>query len=89
MAPKKLVSFHNRIRMLRTERGISRKQLAEATGIHPQTVGYIERREYNLSIDLALKIGAVLGVSLDAMFSPDPFEPLSNAQLVQHSQTKT
>ena len=83
MAPKKTVSFHNRIKMLRTERGISRKELAHITGIHLQTVGYIERREYNLSVDLALRIGAALGVSLDAMFAPEPFEPLSNAQLTQ------
>jgi DNA-binding XRE family transcriptional regulator len=29
--------------MLRVERDMSRKQLADLTEIHPQTIGYIER----------------------------------------------
>ena len=33
---------HNRIAMLRAERGISRRELAEALGVHYQTVGYLE-----------------------------------------------
>ena len=37
---------HNRISMLRVERGISRKDLAGALGVHYQTVGYLER-EYS------------------------------------------
>jgi DNA-binding XRE family transcriptional regulator len=35
--------IYNRIAMLRMERGISRRQLAEALGVHYQTVGYLER----------------------------------------------
>ena len=47
---------HNRIAMLRAERGISRRELAEALGVHYQTVGYLERGEYSPSLYLALRI---------------------------------
>ena len=49
-------TVHNRITMLRAERGISRRQLADTLGIHYQTVGYLERREYSPSLYLALRI---------------------------------
>ncbi len=36
---------HNRIAMLRAERGVSRRELADALEVHYQTVGYLERGE--------------------------------------------
>jgi putative transcriptional regulator len=36
---------YNRITMLRAERGVSRRQLADALGVHYQTIGYLERSE--------------------------------------------
>jgi DNA-binding XRE family transcriptional regulator len=80
MATKE-VEFYNRIKLLRTERSVTRQQLAEAVGVHPQTIGYIERRQYNLSLNLAFKLAGYFDLSLDAVFSPTPFEPLSNAAL--------
>ena len=79
----KEVDFHNRLRLLRTERGVSRKELAEAVGVHPQTIGYIERRQYNLSLSLAFRLAAFFGLTLDALFSDQPFEPLSNDALTR------
>lgn len=77
----KSVDFHNRLKMLRVERGLSRKDLAEMTGVHPQTIGYIERRQFNPTIELALRLSAALGVGLDAIFSAEPFELLDDAAL--------
>jgi DNA-binding XRE family transcriptional regulator len=54
---------------------------AAAVGVHPQTIGYIERRQYNLSLDLAFRLAGYFGVSLDAVFSKQPFEPPSNDAL--------
>ncbi|MEN7342760.1 MAG: helix-turn-helix transcriptional regulator [Pseudomonadota bacterium] len=82
MAPKKSVAYHNRVKLVRIERGLSRKALADAVEAHPQTIGYIERGEYNLSMDLALRICQTLGVSLDALFSMKPFTPLTSDQLI-------
>jgi putative transcriptional regulator len=44
---------YNRIAMLRAERGVSRRQLAEALDVHYQTVGYPERGENSPSLYLA------------------------------------
>ena len=78
MGSNKEIEFHNRLKLLRAERSISRKELAEAVGVHPQTIGYIERRQYNLSLALAFRLATFFGLSLDAVFSPDPFELLGN-----------
>lgn len=69
----KQVAFYNRLKMLRVERNLSRNELAKLTNIHPQTIGYIERQQFNPTIDLALKLSKVLGVGLDAIFSAEPF----------------
>ncbi len=66
----------NRLPLLRADRGISRGELAEALGIHYQTVGYIERGEYAPSLHLALRIAAFFGLPVEAIFSLDPFERL-------------
>lgn len=81
MGSDKQVEFHNRLKLLRTERSVTRKQLAEAVGVHPQTIGYIERRQYNLSLSLAFRLAEYFGLTLDAVFSPAPFAPLTNEVL--------
>ena len=53
-------TVYNRIAMLRAERSISRRELADALGVHYQTVGYLERGEYSPSLYLALRIAGVL-----------------------------
>ena len=75
---------HNRIPMLRAERGMSRQQLAEALGVHYQTIGYLERGEYSPSLFLALKIAALFQVPVDAIFSLSPFAALSGEALLGH-----
>jgi len=67
--------------MLRAERGLSRAELAEAVGIHYQTVGYIERGEYAPSLAVALRIATLFGLPVDAVFSLEPFAPLTGDQL--------
>jgi putative transcriptional regulator len=67
---------HNRVAMLRAERHISRRQLAEALGVHYQTIGYLERGEYSPSLHLALRIAAYFDVSVEVVFSLKPFKRL-------------
>ena len=69
MGSNEIVEFHNRLRALRTDRGVSRKELADAVGVHVQTIGYIERRQYNLSLALAFRLAEYFGMSIDAVFS--------------------
>ncbi len=69
--------LYNRISVLREERGISRKDLAEKIGVNFQTVGYLERGEYNPSLDLAFKISEYFGLPVEFIFSTKPLKPLS------------
>jgi putative transcriptional regulator len=69
--------MHNRISLFRAETGYSRRQLAELVDVNPQTIGYLERGDYKPSLELALKIARVFGVPVEAVFSLDPFEPVS------------
>jgi putative transcriptional regulator len=68
---------HNRVAMLRAERGISRRELAEALGVHYQTIGYLERGEYSPSLHLALSIAAYFEVQVEVVFSLKPFKRLT------------
>ncbi len=68
----------NRIEELRAERGLSRQQLADAVGVHYQTVGYLERGEYNPSLSLALKIASELDAMVGEIFSLTPFRKVKN-----------
>ena len=66
-------TVHNRMAVLRAERGVSRRELAEALGVHYQTVGYLERGEYSPSLHLALKIAEHFEVPVEVIFSLTPF----------------
>ncbi|MBU8922612.1 MAG: helix-turn-helix transcriptional regulator [Bacteroidales bacterium] len=69
--------LYNRISILRHERSISRQDLAGMIGVNFQTVGYLEREEYNPSLDLALRISKVFGLPVEMIFSAVPMKPLS------------
>ena len=67
----------NRIALLRADRGVSRRALADAVEVNPQTIGYLERGDYSPSCELALKIASYFNVPLEALFSLRPFRPLA------------
>lgn len=56
---------------------MSRKDLAEKIGVNFQTVGYLEREEYNPSLDLAFRISEVFDLPIEVIFSTKPQKPLS------------
>ena len=66
-------TIYNRIAVLRAERGISRRELAEALGVHYQTIGYLERGEFSPSLHLALRIARHFEVPMEVIFSDAPF----------------
>ncbi|MCP2323720.1 DNA-binding XRE family transcriptional regulator [Hamadaea flava] len=70
---------YDRIAMLRAERGITRRELADALGIHYQTVGYLERGEFRPSLHLALRIAQYFEVPVEVVFSLEPFPRLGSA----------
>jgi len=62
--------------MLRADRSLSRKALADAVGVNFQTIGYLERGEYSPSIELALKLGGYFKLPVEMIFSLQPFSPI-------------
>jgi len=69
--------LYNRIAVLRAERGISRQHLADAMEVNYQTIGFLERGDYSPSLKLALSLGEYFGLPVEAIFSKQPFKPLS------------
>lgn len=75
--PVEARQIYNRLAVLRAERGISRLDLSRAIGVNYQTIGYLERGDYSPSLDLAMRLGEVFGLPIEAIFSTRPFSPLS------------
>lgn len=73
-------AVHNRIAMLRIERGISRRELADAVNVHYQTIGYLERGEYSPSLYLALRIAEYFDVPVEVIFSTTPFPRIGHGE---------
>jgi len=69
----------NRLPVLRAERGLTRQQLAQAVDVNYQTIGYLERGDYNPSLALAFRLAEFFELPIEAIFSPRPFPPLSAA----------
>ena len=69
--------IYNRIAILRKEKSLSRNELADKIGVNFQTIGYLEREEYNPSLDLAFRISEVFELPISLIFSIEPLTPLS------------
>ncbi len=65
MAPNIL----NRVKELRTARGWTQEQLADAVGVSRQSINSIERERYVPSLPLALTFARVFGCSTDEIFT--------------------
>ena len=76
-ASRRSIGLHNRLPVLRAERGVSRSDLAQAVGVNTQTIGFLERGDYGPSLELALRICAYFRLPVEAVFSLTPFAPMS------------
>ncbi|MFI0743075.1 helix-turn-helix transcriptional regulator [Streptomyces sp. NPDC021100] len=63
--------MRNRVRELRSARGLSQGQLGVALGVSRQTVNAIETERYTPSLPLAFALGRFFGVSIEEMFHAD------------------
>ena len=73
MSRQKEDPVFNRVEELRVAKGLTRQQLADAVGVHYQTIGYLERGEYSPSLVLALRIARILELEVGDIFSIEPF----------------
>ena len=61
-------SIINRVKELRTLRGWTQEQLAQATGVSRQSINSIERNRYVPSLELALIFARIFACSTDEIF---------------------
>lgn len=61
----------NRLRVLRAERNWSQQDLANELGVSRQTINAIETEKYDPSLPLALKIGQLFDLAVEAIFTLD------------------
>ena len=65
-------TVRNRVKELRSQRGWTQQQLADAVGVSRQSINSIERERYVPSLPLALTFARVFGCSTDVIFSLEP-----------------
>ena len=62
-----LKQFGQRIRELRSRRGLSQEQLADETGFHRTYIGMVERGERNLSLSNVAVFARVFDLSVSEL----------------------
>lgn len=70
MSPKQR-RIRNKIRELRTARGLSQGELADEVGATRQTINAIEQEKYAPSLELAFRIAEVFGIPFEDVWKLD------------------
>lgn len=64
--------MRNRLKQLRTDRGVSQGQLAAALGVSRQTINAIENDRYDPSLPLAFAMARFFAQPIEEIFHDDP-----------------
>lgn len=78
--------IHNRLAVLRAERGLSRQQLSDVVGVNYQTIGYLERGDYSPSLDLAFRLAEFFDLPIEEIFAREPFAPMSRHHVSEETR---
>jgi len=62
------VNFSSRIKELRARYNLTQEQLANMVDVRRETIGHIEKNEYNPSLALAYKISRALDSTIEEVF---------------------
>jgi putative transcriptional regulator len=73
----------NRVKELRTARGWTQEQLADAVGVSRQSINSIERERYVPSLELALTFARVFGCPTDEIFTLNSESTIGGTQEAQ------
>ena len=60
--------LETKIRALRLERGMDQAELARLVGVRRETIGRLEKGQYNPSLKLAMDIAKVFGCTVEELF---------------------
>ncbi|MCM3706030.1 MULTISPECIES: helix-turn-helix transcriptional regulator [Cytobacillus] len=61
----------NKVKIARIEKDLTQAQLAQKIGVTRQTIGLIEKNEYNPSLQLCVAIAKTLDKTLNDLFWED------------------
>ena len=67
--------FGAKLRAMRDAKGWTQKEMADAAGLHPNTVARLERGEHEPTWPLVLKFAQALGVDCTAFTGGEPDPP--------------
>jgi molybdate-binding protein/DNA-binding XRE family transcriptional regulator len=81
--------FSNRLKSLRTQKGLSQGQLANQIGITRQAVSAIESNLYLPTTVIALRLASVLSCRVEDLFSLTPHEDSLEGILIGHLPSRT
>ncbi|UNX56513.1 helix-turn-helix transcriptional regulator [Georgenia sp. TF02-10] len=62
----------NRLPVLRAERRWSQAELADRINVSRQTIVSLENGRYEPTLKVAMRLSAVFGTPIEAIFTPDP-----------------
>jgi putative transcriptional regulator len=60
--------MNNNVKFVRMKAGVTQEQLAKQVGVTRQTIGLIEKGDYNPTLSLCIAIAKALGKTLDDLF---------------------
>ena len=58
----------NNVKFTRMKKGVTQEQLAKKVGVTRQTIGLIEKGDYNPTLSLCIAIAKELNQTLDSLF---------------------
>lgn len=61
------IRFGNKVKEIRTNKGLSQEELADRAGVHRTYIGMIERAEKNITLENIKKIALGLGVNIEVL----------------------
>lgn len=60
--------MNNNVKYIRMKAGVTQEQLAKNVGVTRQTIGLIEKGDYNPTLSLCIAIAKALSKTLDDLF---------------------
>ena len=57
-----------KLKLARTEKGLSQQELADLCEVTRQTIGLIEKGKYNPTLNLCVKLARILDLTLNDLF---------------------
>ena len=78
-----LAGLGDRVRSLRTRRGMTRRILAQSSGVSERYLAQLEAGDGNISIILLRQVASAIGVSLVELVSDEPERPVELSLLVR------